>query len=228
MPRETMVRTFTLTSLAALLAATALTVATPAQAQIGTISPIRRRAAWRDFRVVSRSRRCPMRTTRRSPRCAAGPRTAVASDAAASGTAGNVMPGPVESQPLAPPPGSAAAPPNRCRPSRSRRRRVPRVRPVSASPAEGRAGAADAGEPAAGDEVVTEPPAQKIVNKKATFSGLDKITGRIINFDEDIGETVQFGALSGSRPMPATRGRRRKPPIPTPSSRWTRSPCRAR
>jgi hypothetical protein len=43
--------------------------------------------------------------------------------------------------------------------------------------------------------VVTEPPAQKIVNKKASFSGLDKITGRIINFDEDIGETVQFGAL---------------------------------
>ena len=46
-----------------------------------------------------------------------------------------------------------------------------------------------------GDEVVTEPPATKIVNKKASFSGLDKITGRIINFDEDIGETVQFGAL---------------------------------
>jgi hypothetical protein len=46
-----------------------------------------------------------------------------------------------------------------------------------------------------GDEVVTEPPAQKITNKKASFSGLDKITGRIINFDEDIGETVQFGAL---------------------------------
>jgi hypothetical protein len=46
-----------------------------------------------------------------------------------------------------------------------------------------------------GDEVVTELPAQKIQNKKATFSGLDKITGRIINFDEQIGETVQFGAL---------------------------------
>ena len=43
--------------------------------------------------------------------------------------------------------------------------------------------------------MVSEPPAQKIVNKKASFSGLDKITGRIINFDEDIGETVQFGAL---------------------------------
>jgi hypothetical protein len=43
--------------------------------------------------------------------------------------------------------------------------------------------------------VVQEPPAAKIINKKASFSGLDKITGRIINFDEDIGETVQFGAL---------------------------------
>src|SRR5205823_10849731 len=46
-----------------------------------------------------------------------------------------------------------------------------------------------------GDEVVSEPPATKITNKKASFSGLDKITGRIINFDEDINETVQFGAL---------------------------------
>ena len=46
-----------------------------------------------------------------------------------------------------------------------------------------------------GDEVVSEPPASKVTNKKASFSGLDKITGRIINFDEDIGETVQFGAL---------------------------------
>jgi hypothetical protein len=42
---------------------------------------------------------------------------------------------------------------------------------------------------------VTEPPAQKIANKQAAFSGLDKITGRIIKFDADIGETVQFGAL---------------------------------
>ena len=31
--------------------------------------------------------------------------------------------------------------------------------------------------------------------RRRVFSGLDKITGRIINFDEDIGETVQFGAL---------------------------------
>ena len=40
-----------------------------------------------------------------------------------------------------------------------------------------------------------QPPAQKIPNKQATFSGLDKITGRIIAFDVAINETVQFGAL---------------------------------
>lgn len=49
--------------------------------------------------------------------------------------------------------------------------------------------------PQPGDEVVAEPAAQKIPNKGAVFSGLDKITGRIINFDVEIGETVQFGAL---------------------------------
>jgi hypothetical protein len=43
--------------------------------------------------------------------------------------------------------------------------------------------------------VIAEPPSQKIVNSAALFSGLDKITGRIISFDVNIGETVQFGAL---------------------------------
>ena len=38
-------------------------------------------------------------------------------------------------------------------------------------------------------------PSQKIPNGRAVFSGLDKITGRIISFDAAIGETVQFGAL---------------------------------
>nr|WP_321446382.1 DUF2155 domain-containing protein [uncultured Cohaesibacter sp.] len=37
--------------------------------------------------------------------------------------------------------------------------------------------------------------AEKIPNNVATFSGLDKITGRIIQFDVYIDETVQFGAL---------------------------------
>ena len=77
--------------------------------------------------------------------------------------------------------GVAVAPPgaNRCRRGQRQPKGVPQS-PPTLQP---------------GDEVVTEPPAQKIVNKKASFSGLDKITGRIINFDEDIGETVQFGAL---------------------------------
>lgn len=103
-------------------------------------------------------------------------------------------PGRVQSQPLQPPPGSAAAPPSQ--PGMA-------VAPPGANAPAGqkpRTGTATTPPPAPatlqpGDEVVTEPPAQKIVNKKATFSGLDKITGRIISFDADIGETVQFGAL---------------------------------
>ncbi|MCF6321663.1 MAG: DUF2155 domain-containing protein [Rhizobiaceae bacterium] len=35
----------------------------------------------------------------------------------------------------------------------------------------------------------------KINNRVAVFSGIDKITGRIISFDVYVGETVQFGAL---------------------------------
>ena len=37
--------------------------------------------------------------------------------------------------------------------------------------------------------------AERIANPVAVFSGLDKITGRIISFDVYIDETVQFGAL---------------------------------
>jgi hypothetical protein len=46
-----------------------------------------------------------------------------------------------------------------------------------------------------GDDVIAEPPAQKITNGAAQFAGLDKITGRITSFDVTVGETVQFGAL---------------------------------
>jgi len=116
---------------------------------------------------------------------------------------GGPPPGAVQSQPLAPPPGVAAAPPNAQpgagvvppQPNRSVAVAPPGTNALP--PGQGwQKGVPQT--PATlqpGDEVVTEPPAQKIVNKKASFSGLDKITGRIINFDEDIGETVQFGAL---------------------------------
>lgn len=36
---------------------------------------------------------------------------------------------------------------------------------------------------------------QKISNRVAVFSGIDKITGRIHTFDVYVNETVQFGAL---------------------------------
>lgn len=38
-------------------------------------------------------------------------------------------------------------------------------------------------------------PSQKIANPTAIFTGLDKVTGRIITFDVALNETVQFGAL---------------------------------
>jgi hypothetical protein len=43
--------------------------------------------------------------------------------------------------------------------------------------------------------VATPAAAETISNPIAAFSGLDKITGRITNFDVYIDETVQFGAL---------------------------------
>ncbi|BDA84497.1 hypothetical protein Sa4125_20390 [Aureimonas sp. SA4125] len=50
--------------------------------------------------------------------------------------------------------------------------------------------------PAPGEGAATPaPPAERVKNKVAEFSGLDKITGRITSFDVYIDETVQFGAL---------------------------------
>jgi hypothetical protein len=110
---------------------------------------------------------------------------------------GGAQPG-VQSRPLPPPSGAALDPAPR----------EPLPPPIAAptnlapnlGPAPGPAPRGPRGQPAdtspqPGDEVVTEPPQQRIVNKSALFSGLDKITGRIISFDVAIGETVQFGAL---------------------------------
>jgi len=43
--------------------------------------------------------------------------------------------------------------------------------------------------------MTAEARAERIKNPTAIFSGLDKITGKIISFDVAIDETVQFGAL---------------------------------
>ena len=113
-------------------------------------------------------------------------------------------PGTYQSQPLAPPPGTTIIPQNTPQAAPPTAIAPPSAAPpppavANTPPAAGR-GQSRVAPPAPaslqpGDEVVSEPPAQKIVNSKATFSGLDKITGRIIAFDADIGETVQFGAL---------------------------------
>jgi len=111
---------------------------------------------------------------------------------------GSNMPGPVQTQPLAPPPGTTVIPQN-VPPAVAVQPPQPGVNPtLPGLPPGQRQPKGVPQTPASlqpGDEVVQEPPAAKIINKKASFSGLDKITGRIINFDEDIGETVQFGAL---------------------------------
>jgi hypothetical protein len=199
-----MFRTIVLTGFAALIAASTVALAPPARAQIGTIfsdPPPRPPGnvprgqpapppADDDEEVpeLPRGRLLPM------PNRAAPPTQAVVPPPAG-----------VQSQPLPPPPGSQAAPPGgvAVQPPQPGGPAVANT-PPGQNPQPGQAPAprqppkGTPQQPAAlqpGDEVVQEPPSTKITNKKASFSGLDKITGRIINFDEDIGETVQFGAL---------------------------------
>jgi hypothetical protein len=63
------------------------------------------------------------------------------------------------------------------------------------------------------DEIVVEPPPQRIANPTAVFSGLDKITGRTISFEVAINETVQFGALQVTPRVCYSR-----PPTETPNT----------
>jgi hypothetical protein len=196
-----MFRTIVLTGFAALVAAATISLAPPARAQIGNIfsDPAPRPPG----NIPRGNQQQAPEDEEEVPELPQG-RLLPAPNLPLPGQ-GVPAPGSVQSQPLAPPPGTtiipqntppgiAVAPPQPTQPNQG----------VAVAPP---GGPATPGQrqskgvpqvPAAlqpGDEVVSEPPAQKIVNKKASFSGLDKITGRIINFDEDIGETVQFGAL---------------------------------
>jgi hypothetical protein len=193
-----MLRTIALTGLAALIAATTASLAPPAQAQIGNIfsdPPLRPPGAIprgtqqqqqipdddEEVPELPRGRLLP--TPNRPPPGQGAP-----------------PPGSFQSQPLPPPPGTPQGTPQGTQPGVAVRPPPPGGPGVAnAPPAQGQPPAKGVpSSPATlqpGDEVVSEPPATKITNKKASFSGLDKITGRIINFDEDIGETVQFGAL---------------------------------
>src|SRR6202790_26934 len=195
-----MFRTIDLTGFAALMAATALSLAPPARAQIGSIfsDPPPRPPG-----NVPRGTQLPD-DDEEVPELPQG-RLLPTPHRPLPGQ-GVPAPGAVQSQPLAPPPGTTVIPQNTPpgiavappQPNQGVAVAPPGANPLPGLPPGQRQPKSVPGSPATlqpGDEVVTEPPAQKIVNKKASFSGLDKITGRIINFDEDIGETVQFGAL---------------------------------
>ncbi|XUM21321.1 DUF2155 domain-containing protein [Bradyrhizobium oligotrophicum S58] len=196
-------RTIVLTGIAALLAATSLTLSVPARAQIGTIfsDPVPRPPG----NIPRRGEPVPPPEEEEDiPELPQG-RVLPAPTRPPPGQ-GAALPGPVQSQPLAPPPGTtilpqnnppvaAVPPPGQPGAAPGQRQAPPRGAPQNAAIPPNGAVPQTPATIQPGDEVVTEPPAQKIVNKKASFSGLDKITGRIINFDEDIGETVQFGAL---------------------------------
>jgi hypothetical protein len=105
----------------------------------------------------------------------------------------STRPGAVQSEELPAPGGArsgvqpAAAPPPQNPANLQQRPGLP--------PLTGPAAAAPAPPPPAEAVAVTPPPPQRISNPTAVFSGLDKITGRITNFQAAIGETVQFGAL---------------------------------
>ena len=196
-----MFRTIALTSLAALLAATTISLAPPARAQIGNIFSD---PAPRPPGSIPRGNQQAPDDEEEVPELPQG-RVLPTPNRPLPGQ-GVPPPGAVQSQPLAPPPGTSVIPQNvqpgiavtPPQPNQGVAATPPGANPLPGLPPGQRQPKTVPQSPATlqpGDEVVTEPPAQKIVNKKASFSGLDKITGRIINFDEDIGETVQFGAL---------------------------------
>jgi hypothetical protein len=124
--------------------------------------------------------------------------------------------GSIQSQPLPPPPGGivAPAPPPGQRPQQdiSAPSQPPTALPPGpGSPRNAPQQANTAPQPT--DEVVVEPPPQRITNPTAIFSGLDKTTGRIISFDVAINETVQFGALQVTPRVCYSR-----PPTETPNT----------
>jgi len=202
-PRE-MFRTIALTGFAAFIAATSIALAPPARAQIGNIfsDPSPRPPG----NIPRGSRQDAPDDEEEVPELPQGGRLLPTPPNRLPPAQGVPPPGSVQSQPLAPPPGTTVVPQNAPsgvavappQPGQGVATAPPNASPQPGLPPGQRQSKGVPQAPATlqpGDEVVTEPPAQKITNKKASFSGLDKITGRIINFDEDIGETVQFGAL---------------------------------
>lgn len=101
-------------------------------------------------------------------------------------------PGGVQSVPLPPPPGARPSPVQPAPPQPAQRGKA---QDAAAPPAARKDQPARKGAPAQPQPSEVPPSEQKIANPTASFSGLDKITGRIFAFDAAINETVQFGAL---------------------------------
>jgi len=122
--------------------------------------------------------------------------------------------GTIQSQPLAPLPGTAPPPQAASPPAGATGpvQALPGLPPGVRQPRGAPPQPADTS-PQPGDEVVVEPPPQRIANPTAVFAGLDKITGRIISFDVAINETVQFGALQVTPRVCYSR-----PPTETPNT----------
>src|SRR6476659_7102438 len=123
--------------------------------------------------------------------------------------------GGVQSQPLPPPPGGIVAPappPGQTPQGAAAAPAQPAPLPPAPGPPRNAPQPANTA-PQPSDEVVVAPSPQRINNPTAVFSGLDKITGRIISFDVAINETVQFGALQVTPRVCYSR-----PPTETPNT----------
>lgn len=191
-----MSRNLTTCSLAALIATSLMSLAAPVHAQIGNIFSDRPRPPA----SIQRGEPIQEPEEEEVPDLPPQGRLLPTPNRPPPPGQGVPAPGNVQTQPLPPPPGTATAPRSPAVPGQGTPN-VATVPPASPLPGLPQGQKQPRGAPPSpatlqpGDEVVTEPPAQKIVNKQAVFSGLDKITGRIIKFDADMGETVQFGAL---------------------------------
>ncbi len=125
--------------------------------------------------------------------------------------------GTIQTQDLAPPPGTAPPPaPQQAQPGQAPAQpgtpAQPGVAHTTPTTIPGVPQPLDTSTPPT-DEVVVEPPPQRIANPTAVFSGLDKITGRTISFDVKLNETVQFGALQVTPRVCYSR-----PPTETPNT----------
>ena len=190
-------RTLLLTGFAALALAASISFAPPAHAQIGNIFSDQPRPPGSVPRGQQQQQAIP-EDDEEVPELPRGRLLPTRPIPGQGQNQGVPPPGAVTSQPLAPPPGTTVVPQNQgvaVAPPQPGQGTAAAPPGVNVPPGQRGQQKPQTATLQPGDEVVTELPAQKIVNKKASFSGLDKITGRIINFDEDIGETVQFGAL---------------------------------